>query len=491
MKFDVVIIGAGLGGLECGYILAKNGYKVCILEQAPVLGGCLQTFKRRGTDFDTGFHYIGALGEGQSLRRIFDYFNLMHLPWQELDRDCFDEVVIGEESFPFANGREQFVERLAEYFPKEKENLKRYIQVLKGVGDNIFNSLKPREAAEFYQSMPFTTSAKSFLEETITDPKLRMVLAGTSLKMELHPNLPLYIFAQINDSFIQSAWRIKGGGRQIADSLAKEIENMHGVVRCNAKVVELKEEDGKIRYAILNNGEDVEGDLFISDVHPQATLNLIKESKLIRNIYRRRINNIPNTFGMFTANIQLKKDSIPYLNRNQYLYKTDDIWNFHLRRNQVEGLLVSYQTPENDSQYAHNIDLLTPMTWEEVEMWENTRIMRRGEDYENLKKKKASECIEIASKRIIGLKESVENLYTSTPLTYRDYTGTAYGSAYGIQKDHSNLMTTMLTPRTPVPNLLLTGQNLNLHGILGVSMTSFLTCSEILGHKIIQKELNF
>ena len=194
---------------------------------------------------------------------------------------------------------------------------------------------------------------------------------------------------------------------------------------------------------------------------------------------------------MFTANIQLKKDSIPYLNRNQYLYKTDDIWNFHLRRNQVEGILVSYQTPENDSQYAHNIDLLTPMTWEEVEMWENTRIMRRGEDYENLKKKKASECIEIASKRIIGLKESVENLYTSTPLTYRDYTGTTYGSAYGIQKDHSNLMTTMLTPRTPVPNLLLTGQNLNLHGILGVSMTSFLTCSEILGHKIIQKELNF
>ena len=52
-------------------------------------------------------------------------------------------------------------------------------------------------------------------------------------------------------------------------------------------------------------------------------------------------------------------------------------------------------------------------------------------------------------------------------------------------------MTTMLTPRTPVPNLLLTGQNLNLHGILGVSMTAFLTCSEILGHKIIQKELNF
>lgn len=490
MKYDVVIIGAGLGGLECGYILSKNSYKVCILEQAPVLGGCLQTFRRRGVNYDTGFHYIGALGEGETLRRIFEYFNLMHLPWQQLDKDCFDEVIFGDESFPFANGRDQFVERLTEYFPKEKENLKKYIQVLKGVGDNIFNSLKPREAADFYQSMPFTTSAKSFLEETIQDPKLRNVLAGTSLKMELHPNLPLYIFAQINDSFIQSAWRIKGGGQQIADSLAKNIESKHGVVRCNTPVAELIEENNQIKYAILNNGEEIEGDLFISNIHPQATLNLIKESKSIRNIYRKRINNIPNTFGMFTANIQLKKDSIPYLNRNQYIYKTNDVWSFHETKNKVEGVLVSYQTPENNSLYTHNIDILTPMTWDEVKKWENTKIMRRGEEYENLKAKKASECIEIASKRIKGLKENVENIYTSTPLTYKDYTATAFGSAYGIQKDYSNLMTTMLTPKTPVPNLLLTGQNLNLHGILGVSMTAFLTCSEVLGHKIILNELN-
>ena len=113
MKFDVIIIGAGLGGLECGYILSKNGYKVCILEQAPVLGGCLQTFKRRGISYDTGFHYIGALEKGESLNRIFDYLNLMHLPWQKLDEDCFDEVIIGNESFKFANSRDKFVETIS------------------------------------------------------------------------------------------------------------------------------------------------------------------------------------------------------------------------------------------------------------------------------------------------------------------------------------------------------------------------------------------
>jgi all-trans-retinol 13,14-reductase len=47
----------------------------------------------------------------------------------------------------------------------------------------------------------------------------------------------------------------------------------------------------------------------------------------------------------------------------------------------------------------------------------------------------------------------------------------------------------MLTPKTPIENLLLTGQNLNLHGILGVSMTSFFTCAEIIGMEKIREEL--
>ena len=79
------------------------------------------------------------------------------------------------------------------------------------------------------------------------------------------------------------------------------------------------------------------------------------------------------------------------------------------------------------------------------------------------------------------LKESVQSVYTSTPLTYRDYTGAVRGTAYGIRKDCNNLTQTLLTPKTPFANLYFTGQNLNLHGILGVSLTSLLTCMEILG----------
>jgi all-trans-retinol 13,14-reductase len=72
----------------------------------------------------------------------------------------------------------------------------------------------------------------------------------------------------------------------------------------------------------------------------------------------------------------------------------------------------------------------------------------------------------------------VEKQYTSTPLTYRDYTLTPCGSAYGVRKDCRNLLMTMLSPRTPIPNLLLTGQNLILHGVEGVTKTAVLTCEE-------------
>ncbi|MEG2759102.1 MAG: NAD(P)-binding protein, partial [Rikenellaceae bacterium] len=53
-NYDIVIIGSGLGGLECALILSKEGYKVCVLEHSSVFGGCLQSFSRNNINIDTG-----------------------------------------------------------------------------------------------------------------------------------------------------------------------------------------------------------------------------------------------------------------------------------------------------------------------------------------------------------------------------------------------------------------------------------------------------
>jgi all-trans-retinol 13,14-reductase len=74
----------------------------------------------------------------------------------------------------------------------------------------------------------------------------------------------------------------------------------------------------------------------------------------------------------------------------------------------------------------------------------------------------------------------IHQYYTSTPLSYRDYIGTDYGSLYGIAKDYKDPFKTLIPPRTKVPNLYLTGQNLNLHGILGSAISGLVTSAAFL-----------
>ena len=100
MKYDVVIIGSGLGGLVCGSLLARSGRSVLVLERQAQPGGCMQSYQRDGLSFDTGFHYVGGLAEGQPLHRLFPHLGLMQLPWVRLDSDGFDRVTIGHQTFP-------------------------------------------------------------------------------------------------------------------------------------------------------------------------------------------------------------------------------------------------------------------------------------------------------------------------------------------------------------------------------------------------------
>ena len=92
-----------------------------------------------------------------------------------------------------------------------------------------------------------------------------------------------------------------------------------------------------------------------------------------------------------------------------------------------------------------------------------------------------------------GIISNVEHYYASTPLTYRDFTATPEGAVYGFAHSINDPLYNIVAARTKVPNLLLTGQNINTHGILGVIISALLTCSELIGKaKLIEqiKEIN-
>lgn len=478
----IIVIGAGLGGLETAYILSRMGYRVQLLESGAQIGGALQTYRRKGFLFDSGFHYVGGLDPQGSLYQLFRYFNLLNLPWRQLDVDAADVVSVGGRLFHIPQGHGRFTEELSYCFPNSRNEILKYSAMLQTVGDNIFNSLNT-------QSDLFGVSAYDWLCQEISDPLLRKVLSGTSLKMHLDANTtPLYVFAQINNSFIQSSWRLDGGGESLCNAFAQQLDSLGCKIKTNAHVTQITNNGECVTGVVVNASEHIEADIVVSDLHPSVTYSLIPETPVIHRITRSRVNRLRNSFGMFTVNCILKPRTIPYLNSNVYIYDDEaDLWNY-TPSEKPHSVLVNYYP--GDFGYAHHLDLLTPMDFSEVEKWQDTKFGSRPNDYIQFKKDKAEALIQLVATQFPSFANAVDTYYTSTPLTYAHYTGIPKGSAFGVLKDWRSPITTLISPTTPLKGLFLTGQNLNLHGVLGVSMTSLLTVSAITGIQALRTEIN-
>ena len=97
--YDVIVVGSGMGGLTVAAVLAKHAKKrVLVLERHYTAGGYTHSFKRPGYEWDVGVHYIGEVGERQTLRPAYDYLSSGQLQWAPMPA-AYDRVYLGDKSY--------------------------------------------------------------------------------------------------------------------------------------------------------------------------------------------------------------------------------------------------------------------------------------------------------------------------------------------------------------------------------------------------------
>jgi len=389
-------------------------------------------------------------------------------------------------------GFERFTENMLVHFPGEHKALEKYTSKLKEIRKSIdIYNLRDFTGINSEYFNYYSISLDHYLDSITSNQSLKNVLVGMSpLYAGVKEKSPLYVHMMIHSSYIEGAYRFINGGSQLSSFLEQSILANGGTILRNTEATRLITSNGQIISMVVNNTEHIEAEYYISAIHPKTLLNLMDEDAF-KPAYRKRIFSIEETYGMFSLYLVMKKNSFKYLNHNLYSYHTQDIWNayHYTEESWPEGYMIHFSPVSDNAAYTNAIIVNAMMKWDEMLPWVNTRVENRGEEYRAFKQNKGEKLLALLEKDFPGIGGAVKSWYSSTPLTYRDYTGTWEGSVYGMLKDYNNPMKTILLPRTRISNLLLTGQNISIHGVVGVTIGALLTCSELLGKQYLIEKI--
>lgn len=481
-----VIIGGGIGGLVTGALLAKEGYKVTVLEKNAIIGGGLQTFKRNGVRFPTGMHILGGFQEGGNLRKIFAYLGVLDkMTLQPMDANASDVVTMMStgETYSLPQGKERFITYLSEQFPAEKEHIRAYIDRLFELSEeeDLFY-LRETPAEHLSHSDDFLGSVDELRDQYIADPKLKTLLGYLTPLFGSDPQTtPAYIHALLSTLHINGTFQFVDESQQLAEALAEVIENTGGQVIANEEVVKIEVENHAITKVITKKGHVYQADSYISDVHPDVLLRII-DPQAFTTAFKTRIQSVPETMSSFKVFVKFKEQAFLYQNRSHFCLSEDDVW--------PQQLMFVTPPVAQQGAFAETMVLIAPMDFGEVKAWEDTRTGHRGEAYERWKQAKTDKVLDRMERLYPDFRNRIDFVFASSPLTIRDYYGNKEGSNYGFQKDSRNLMLSQMSVATKVKNLYLTGQNVNIHGLCGVTLTAIETAEALVGQNTIVRKIN-
>jgi all-trans-retinol 13,14-reductase len=493
MKYDYVIIGAGVSGMTAALILAKDGFDVALVEKSRKTAPLIRGFRRNGTYFDTGFHHTGSLGNNEILDILFHYLGLSdRLEKEPFDPDGFDLLRCGQTGFEFRfpYGYERIQDRLLEKFPGEAKAINEYLTTVKDTFNSFpYINLDPEGLEMSIQKSVRGPSLKEFLDRLTDNQQLKWVLSLHCLLHGVPPEeVPFTYNACVAGSYYESVHRIKGGGACLAKAYDSRLKELSVDVYCGqaASKIRVPSDPSSISEVRLQDGTSLQCRGCISTIHPKNFLNLVPESTF-RPAYRKRLQQLEETCSAYI--LYAGCNTLPQsITRNNLLLTSDWDLTGLRQKDPLENrpLYVCQAHQPNGKALNNGLIAIVPAPGRHTERWSDSNPRKRPKDYIEFKDntgKRLQRHVEACVPEMAG---NIQFAECSTPLTIRDFTNNPFGSIYGVKHKVGQYNP---IPVTKVKSLFLAGQATVASGILGTAISAFLACGFILGHQKLIKQI--
>jgi all-trans-retinol 13,14-reductase len=487
-----------MGGLTAAAALAKYGKRVVVLERHTQLGGLTQTFTRREYTFAVGVHYIGEIvgesGQKSEFGRMLDWLSDGRLHFESLGSP-YDIVRLPSYEFPIEAPRALYLERLKSTFPRDSalidaffaacDRAKRTARLLfaaNGMPAPLGAILRWVNAGRLHRALTVTTADAV---RGAHDPRLAATLTARWGDYGIPPaRAPLLVHATVLGSYDSGAFYPTGGPAQFATLLAEPIRAAGGELRADTAVSAIRLDGGRAAGVRLSSGEALNARVVISAMGVRNTLAALPEDAA--RSWRSAVAALKSGLSYVGLYIGLRGDirNLGATPANVWIYEADDIgkvWE-HPLDEEAPNLFVSFPTLK-DSSHAdsqrHTAEVIAFCRWEPFASWAGSSARHRPEDYEAAKAWIGEALLAQFKRHFPRIAPLIDLHEVSTPLSQAFYVGADQGALYGLEMTVPRLSSKALRTRTPIPGLLLAGQDAAGMGVQGAFMGGFMAAAAV------------
>lgn len=505
-RYDVIIIGSGIGGLTTASLLAQIERKrVLVLERHFKIGGFTHTFSRQKKyEWDVGLHYVGDVGIGDTARAVSDFITRGKVHWNPMP-EVYDRLMFPDFRFDVRAGRENLKADLIERFPHERLSIEQYFKDLNAVNRWLATYAVTQALPKTFR--PLSWLARKFgaqlalmktgeyMNKNFKDPKLKAVLLGQWGLYGLSPKTSAFVgHALLMNHYSNGGYYPVGGSGMIANAITPLVEEYGGQVLVNHSVDEIIIENGKavgVKVTHKKGRESIKkafyADVIISNAGAHTTYTQMIPTEQYSK-FSEAVRRFPKGSSSVTLYLGLKENParLGFQGENYWIYSGYDHAQIYSRRNElVEGKVshayLSFPSMRNPEARGHTAEIIAFLDIDHFVEWENKPWRKRGEEYEELKRKISHALISFVEERFPGFGELIDYQELGTPITTKYFTNHHNGNMYGLPMVPEKFTSTWLGPHTPVRNLYLTGADAAFFGIVGAMMSGVLASAVAMG----------